>query len=389
MDNFIYDRSTRIIFGKGTEDTVGAEAKKFGSTVLLHYGGGSIKKWGLYDRVVKSLKKSGIRVIELGGVKPNPTYDLIYEGIKLCRDNSVDLVLAVGAGSVIDSSKGIAVGVPYDGDVLDFAKKKAVPSKALPVGVILTLPAAGSESSQSAVATYDDGGYPMKRDIVWENNQLIRPQFAIMNPELTFTLPPEQTANGICDIMAHAMERYFTSVKNVELTDRLCEGIIKTVINNGPIIMREPENYDARAEIMWAGSIAHNDLVGTGRQEDFMSHMIEHELSAIYDIAHGAGLAIIFPAWMKYVYKYNIDRFLQFATRVWNVDHNFYTPEETIREAISRMENFFKDLGLPTRLRDLNIPEDRFEEMAEKAVKMGSIKAITAEDIIDIFKLAR
>jgi len=389
MDNFTYDRCTKVIFGKGTEDTVGGEVKKFGNTVLLHYGGGSIKKWGLYDKVVKSLKKSGIKVIELGGVKPNPTYDLIYEGIKLCRENSVDMVLAVGAGSAIDSAKGIAVGVPYDGDVLDIALNKVTPSDALPVGVVLTMPAAGSETSQYAVATYDDDGYPMKRDIVWENNQLIRPQFAIMNPELTFTLPPEQTANGVSDIMAHAMERYFTSVKNVELTDRLCEAVIKTAINNGSVVMKEPENYDARAEIMWAGSIAHNDLLGTGRQGDFVSHMVEHELSALYDIAHGAGLSIIFPAWMKYVYKYNMDRFLQFATRVWNVDHDFYNPEKTILEAIKKLEDFYKELGLPTRLGDLDIPDDRFEEMAEKAVKPGSIKKIDAKDIVEIFKLAR
>lgn len=389
MDNFTYDRCTKVIFGKDTEDQVGKEAKNFGNTVLLLYGSGSIKKWGLYDRVIKSLKKSSIKVVELGGIKPNPTYDLIYKGIELCRKNSVDLVLAVGSGSTIDSAKGIAVGVPYDGDILDIATNKVVPCKALPVGVVLTFPAAGSETSQYAVATYDDDGYPMKRDIVWENNQLIRPQFAIMNPEVTFTLPPDQTANGICDILAHVMERYFTSLKNVELTDRLCEAVLKTVINNGPIVMKEPENYNARAEIMWAGSIAHNDLLGTGRQGDFVSHMVEHELSAIYDIAHGAGLSIIFPAWMKYVYKYNMDRFLQFATRVWNVDHDFYNPEQTILEAIKRQEDFYRRLGLPTRLSDLDITDDRFEEMAEKAVKPGSIKKINAKDIVEIFKLAK
>jgi alcohol dehydrogenase len=389
MENFVYDRCTKVIFGKGTENQVGEETKMFGNTVLLLYGGGSIKKWGLYDRVMKSLKKSDLKVLELGGVRPNPTYDLIYKGIKICRDNSVDIVLAVGSGSTIDSAKGIAVGVPYKGDVLDIARKEVVPKKALPVGVILTLPAAGSETSQYAVATYDKNGYPMKRDIVWENNQIIRPQFAIMNPELTFSLPPEQTAYGISDIIAHIMERYFTSTKNVELTDKLCEAAMKTVINNGPIVMGEPKNYDARAEIMWAGSIAHNDLLGTGRQGDFVSHMIEHELSALYDIAHGAGLSIIFPAWMKYVYRYNIDRFLQFATRVWNVDHNFYNPEQTILEAIKKLEDFYKEIGLPTRLSNLNIPHDRFEEMAEKTVKKGSIKKVNTRDIVEILKLAK
>ncbi len=389
MENFILDSSTRIIFGKGTENDVGSITKNYGKKVLVLYGGGSIKKSGLYDRVKDSLKKAGIEAVELGGVKPNPTYGIIKEGIKICRDNSVDLILAVGGGSVIDSAKGISVGVPYSGDVLDFAMQKAVPKEALPVGVVLTIPAAGSESSQYAVATYEEGGYPFKRDIVWENNEIIRPAFAIMNPELTFTLPASQTAYGICDIMSHVMERYFTSVKNVELTDRLCEGVLKTVINNGLIVMKEPEDYNARAEIMWAGSIAHNDMLGTGRQGDFVSHMIEHELSGIYDIAHGAGLAILFPAWMKYVYKYNIDRFIQFVTRVWNVDHDFYSPENTVLEGIKRMENFFAEIGLPIRLKDLDIPDDRFEEMAEKAVKPGSIKPIDAKDIVEIFKLAR
>lgn len=389
MENFVFDYCTRVVFGKGTENQVGEIAKKYGNKVFLHYGGGSIKKWGLYNRVIESLEKASIEVVELGGVRPNPTYDLIKKGIKICRENSVDLILAVGGGSVIDSAKGIAVGVPYDGDVLDFTLKKAIPKEALPLGVILTIPAAGSETSQYAIATYEEGGYPYKRDVVWENNEIIRPKFAILNPELSFTLPPYQTACGIADIMAHVAERYFTSVKNVELTDRLCEATLKTVINNGLIVMKEPGNYDARAEIMWAGSIAQSDLLGTGRQADFASHMIEHELSGIYDITHGAGLAIIFPAWMKYVYKYNIDRFIQFATRVWGVEYNIYSPERTVLEGIKRMKNFFKEISLPTTLKELNIPEDRFEEMAKKAVKLGSIKKINANDIVEILKLAK
>lgn len=389
MQDFVFDGCTRIIFGKDKENQVGELAKKYGKKVLLHYGGGSIKKFGLYDRVMASLKAAGMEVFELGGVRSNPTYDLINQGIKICKDNAIDLILAVGGGSAIDSAKGISVGAVYKGDVLDFTLEKAVATDALPVGVVLTIPAAGSESSQYAVATYMQNGYPFKRDMLWKNNEIIRPKFAILNPELTFTLTSFQTAVGIYDIMSHAMERYFTSVKNVELTDRLCEATLKTVINNATILMKEPKNYDARAEIMWAGSIAHNDLLGTGRQGDFMSHMIEHELSGIYDIAHGAGLSIVFPAWMKYVYKYNIDRFAQFATRVWNVDFNFYSPEQTILEAIKKLENFSKELGLPTRLKDVNIPDDRFAEMAANTVKMGSIKKITKEDIVEIFKLAR
>lgn len=388
MENFIYDRCTKIIFGKDTENLVGKEVKKFSSKIMLHYGGGSIKKSGLYDRVMESLKDEGIEVVEYGGVKPNPTLNFAREGIKIAKEKGVGFVLAVGGGSTIDSAKTIALGALYDGDVWDFAEQKAVAKEALPVGVILTIPAAGSESSQYAVLTNEDGPYPLKRDVIVENNKLIRPRFAILNPVLTFTLPPFQTACGICDILAHVMERYFTSVKDVELTDRLCEATMKTVINNGLIVMKEPENYSARAEIMWAGSIAHNDLLGTGRAGDFASHMIEHELSALYDIAHGAGLAIIFPAWMKYVYKYNLPRFAQFAARVWNIDDNYFSMEKMALEAVKRQINFYKELGLPTTLKEANLSAVRFEEMAEQCVKLGSIKKTSAEDICEIYKLA-
>jgi len=388
MENFIYDRSTKIIFGKETEKLAGKEVKKFASKIMLHYGGGSIKKSGLFDTVMKSLKDEGIEVIEYGGVKPNPTLNFARAGIKLAKEKGVGLILAVGGGSVIDSAKSIALGAKYDGDVWDFADKKAVAKEALPVGVILTLPAAGSESSQYCVLTNEDGPYPLKRDVIVENNQLIRPQFAILNPVLTFTLPPFQTACGVSDILAHVMERYFTNVKDVELTDRLCEATMKTVINNGLIIMKEPNNYSARAEVMWAGSIAHNDFLGTGRAGDFASHMIEHELSAIYDIAHGAGLSIIFPSWMKYAYKYNVARFAQFAARVWNVDDNLFSMESMALEAIKRLLSFYKELGLPITLKEAGIPAARFEEMAEKAVKLGNIKKTNAEDIVEIYKLS-
>jgi alcohol dehydrogenase YqhD (iron-dependent ADH family) len=388
MENFVHDRSSKIIFGKDTEDLVGKEVKRFTNKIMLHYGSGSIKKSGLYDRVMKSLEDEGIEVIAFGGVQPNPRLNLAREGIKIAKEEKVGLILAVGGGSAIDSAKTIALGALYDGDVWDFAEQKAVAKEALPVGVILTLPATGSESSQYAVITNEDGPYPLKRDILAENNQLIRPEFAILNPVLTYTLPPFQTACGVTDILAHVMERYFTSVRDVDFTDRLCEATMKTVINNGLIVMEEPENYSARAEIMWAGSIAHNDLLGTGRAGDFASHMIEHELSALYDIAHGAGLAIIFPAWMKYVYRYDLPRFAQFAERVWNVDDNYFSMERMALEAIKRMTDFFKELRLPTTLKEADLPAERFEEMAEKAVKLGSIKKMTAEDIVKIFKLA-
>lgn len=387
MNNFTFQNTTQIIFGKGTEETVGGEVKKYAKKVLLHYGGGSIKKSGLYDKVIKSLKSEGIEYIELGGVKPNPRIDLIYEGIELCRANNVDFILAVGGGSVIDSAKGIATGACYKGDVWDLYLKKDRAEKALPIGVILTIPAAGSESSGGSVVTKEKG--QLKRDIGYS---FLRPQFAIMNPEFCFTLPAYQVACGAADIMAHVMERYFTNTLHVEFIDRLSESTLITIINNAPYALKNSDNYDAFAEIMWAGTIAHNDLLGSGRDQDWASHNIEHELSGVYDIAHGAGLSIIFPAWMKYVYKTNINRFVQFAVRVWKVEQDFDNPEKTALEGIARMESFFKNLGLPVRLSEAGIMDDRFEEMAEKCVgngTLGSFRKLSKGDIVNIYRLAK
>ena len=387
MNNFIFQNTTRIIFGKGTENSVGKETAKYSKKVLLHYGSGSIKKTGLYDKVVKSLRDAGIEYVELGGVKPNPRLSLIYEGIELCRKNGIDFILAVGGGSVIDSAKGIAVGVRYDGDVWDLYLRNDSAVMALPIGVVLTIPAAGSESSGASVVTKEEG--QLKRDIGYD---FLRPQFSILDPEVCFTLPAYQVACGATDIMAHIMERYFTNTPNVELTDRLSEATLTTIINNVPLALANPNDYNAFAEIMWAGTIAHNDLLGTGRQEDWASHIIEHELSGIYDIAHGAGLAIVFPAWMKYVYKANVNRFVQFAVRVWKVEQDFYNPEKTVLEGIARLEAFFRSIGLPTRLADAGIAEDRFEEMAEKCVGSGTIggfKKLSKDDIVNIYRLAR
>ena len=388
MENFVFQSPTKIIFGKGTECQVGAETRVYSKKILLHYGGGSIKRIGLYDKVVKSLNEAGVEFIELPGAQPNPRLSLVKEGIEICRKNNIDFILAVGGGSAIDSAKAIAVGVPYEGDVWDFYSGAAVPEKALPVGVILTIPAAGSEASKSSVITNEDGWY--KRGL---NVNIIRPKFAIMNPEITYTLPPYQTACGAADIMAHVMERYFTHQKDVDFTDRLCEATLKTIIKNVPIALQDPENYQARAEIMWASTVAHNDLVGTGRIEDWASHNIEHELSGIYDVAHGAGLAVVFPAWMKYVYKHNIDRFVQFAARVWDVDIDFACPERTALEGIKRLEQFFVSIGLPVTLEGLDIPEDRLEEMADKCTdnnrkKIESFVQLDREDVLNILKIA-
>lgn len=389
MENFEFYSPTRIIFGRGTEEKVGELTKEYGTKVLLHYGGGSIKKYGLYDKVVKSLQDAGVDFIELGGVQPNPRLGLVKEGIKICRENDIDFILAVGGGSVIDSAKAISLGVPYEGDVWDFFMGKALPEKNLPVGVVLTIPAAGSESSNSVVITKEEG--LLKRSC---NNDINRPVFAIMNPELTFTLPPYQTASGVVDMMAHIMERYFTHQTDVDLTDGLCESMLKTIMKNALIVMEEPDNYDARAELMWAGTLAHNGLVGTGRIGDWASHAIEHELSAMYDVAHGAGLAVVFPAWMKYVYKHNVNRFAQFAVNVFNVDYDFANPERTALEGIRRLMDFFRRIGMPTNLEELGIPDDRLEEMASKCKRpnngrLGYFVPLTEEDILEILKLCR
>ncbi len=387
MENFVFYNPTKIIFGKGEESKVGEEVRKYTNKILLHYGGSSIKKYGLYDKITKSLKEKNIEVVELSGVQPNPRLGLVYKGIEICRKNNIDFILAVGGGSVIDSAKAIAVGAKYEGDVWDFYKPDGKRTRdILPVGVVLTIPAAGSESSGASVILKEEG--LLKRCYI---NDKLRPKFAILNPEITFTLPKDQTVNGISDIFAHGMERYFTNIKNVDFTDRLLEGAFKSLIRNAYVVIENPKDYAARAEIMWISTVIHNDLLGKGRVEDWASHDIEHELSGIYDIAHGAGLSIIFPAWMKYVYKNNIDRFAQFAQRVFGVDVYFDEEAKMAIEGIKRLENFYKDIGLPTRLNEINIASDRFEEMAEKCVgrgPIGNFMKLNKKDIVNIYKIA-
>ncbi|WP_138416581.1 iron-containing alcohol dehydrogenase [Aquibacillus sediminis] len=387
MRNFVFDNKTKIIFGKDQEQVVGKEVAPYGKKLLLHYGGGSIKETGLYDKVIESLKAQGIEVFELGGVKPNPRVSLVREGVSLCKEHDIDFILSVGGGSVIDSAKAIAAGVKYDGDVWDFYTGKASISESLPTGVVLTIPAAGSESSAGTVITNEDGLYKRATGHI-----SLRPQFAILNPELTYTLPAYQTAAGVTDMMSHIFERYFTNEQNVELTDRLSEATLRTIIHNAPVVLEEPSNYDARAEIMWAGTLAHNDLLDTGRLGDWGSHDIEHELSGIYDITHGAGLAIIFPAWMKYVYQQDVNRFAQFANRVWGVEIDLNNLEKTALAGIEKLEQFFQSIGMPTTLREANIDDKHFEEMAKKATEngpLGNFVKLHAEDVHQIYKLAQ
>jgi alcohol dehydrogenase len=386
MENFTFQNATRIVFGRGVEAETGRETARHAKKVLLHYGGGSIKTSGLYDRVCASLKKAGVEYVELGGVKPNPRLSLVREGIRICREQRIGMVLAVGGGSVIDSAKGIGIGVPYAGDVWDFYTKAAAPQEMLPVGVVLTIPAAGSESSNGSVITNEKGDF--KKDA---GGECMRPKFAIMNPEITFTLPPYQTACGAADIMAHVMERYFTRIDGVDFTDRLCEATLRTIIENVPVVLARPDDYDARSQIMWAGTIAHNDLLSTGRVGDWASHMIEHELSGIYDVAHGAGLAVIFPSWMKQVYRTDVNRFARFAVRVWGVEPRFDWSERSALEGIGRTKAFFRDIGLPTSLKELDIDGKRLEEMAKKATEngpLGNFAKLSEKDVLSIYKAA-
>ncbi|MDR4945217.1 iron-containing alcohol dehydrogenase [Neobacillus cucumis] len=387
MENFVFQNGTKLIFGKDTEKLVGQESVVYGKKLLLHYGGGSIKLSGLYDTVLQSLTEQGIETFELGGVKPNPRVCLVREGIKLCKENNIGFILAVGGGSVIDSAKAIAAGVNYDGDVWDLFNGKGVVKDCLPIGTVLTIPAAGSETSNGTVITNEDGLY--KRST---SHNTMRPKFSILNPILTFTLPAYQTACGITDMMAHILERYFTNEKNVELTDRLCEGALRTIINNAQVVIQDPTNSAARAEIMWSGTIAHNDILGTGRIGDWGSHDIEHEISGIYDIAHGAGLAIVFPAWMKYVYKHDINRFVQFANRVWDVEIDLNNLEKTALAGIRKTEKFLSSIGMPIRLKEAGIGDEHIEEMSKKGTEkgpLGNFAKLYETDVIKILNLAK
>jgi alcohol dehydrogenase YqhD (iron-dependent ADH family) len=389
MENFEFLSPTQIIFGRGTQNRVGSECKRYSNKILLLYGGGSIKRSGLYDQIAHSLNEAGVEFWELGGVQPNPRLSLVHQGIAICREHDLGLILAVGGGSVIDSAKATAVGVPYEGDVWDFFANQAIPERKLPVGVVLTISAAGSEASNSAVITNENGW------LKWGLNvELNRPNFAIMNPELTYSLPAYQTACGTVDIMAHIMERYFTNVSDVDLTDRLCEGALKTIIKNAPVALAEPDNYAARAEMMWTGTLAHNNLLGTGRVGDWAAHMIEQSISALYDVAHGAGLAVVFPAWMKYTLQRNMTRLIQFAVRVWDVEYDFQNPEQTALEGIRRLESFYRQIGMPLTLHDLNVPDDRLEEMAAKTFKpwvgsVGGVSRFNQADVLAVLQLAR
>lgn len=388
MNNFTFYSPTYFVFGKGQENETAKYVRRFGgSKVLLHYGGGSAKRTGLLDRVMKSLTEEGIPFVELGGVLPNPRSGLVYKGIELCRKEGVDFILAVGGGSTIDSAKAIAAGAVYDGDFWDFYEGKEI-TRALPVGTVLTIAAAGSEGSPDSVITREDG--MLKRGA---SGEAIRPAFSILNPELTFTLPAYQTACGATDIMAHVFERYFTPTEDVEITDRLCEAVLLTMIREVPRVLQNPCDYEARANIMWAGMVAHNDLCGVGRVQDWSSHKIEHELSALYDVAHGAGLAVIFPAWMKFVMHKNVSRFAQAAVRIWGCQMDFEHPENTAEEGIQRFEAFLSSIGMPLTFAEIGAKKEDIPYMVKNmglglTGSIGGFQKLFHHDIEKIYEIA-
>ena len=386
MKNFDYCVRTNVIFGKDTETRAGSETARYAKRALLHHSGGHAVKSGLVDRIKGSLKSAGVEWVELDGVQPNPRLSLVYKGIEIVKKEKLEFILAVGGGSVIDSAKAIALGAINEGDVWEFYDRKRTTDKALPVGAVVTIPAAGSESSISSVITDERG--PWKRGF---NGECIRPVFAILNPELTYSLPPFQTACGIADMMAHIMERYFTKEPHVELTDELCEGALRAIIRNGRRIFSGGEkDYNARAEIMWAGALAHNSLLDTGRTGDWGSHAMGHELSALFETTHGAALSIIFPAWITYNVKEGTSRFARFAAKVWGVDGAFYDLEQAALEGVFRMKDFFRSIGLPVSFADARIDTGRIGEMAKRAVSfgpIGSYRKLEQKDVEAIYRL--
>jgi len=391
MNNFTFYSPTYFSFGKDAENDTGKLVKRFGgSKVLIHFGGGSVVRSGLLDRVKKSLDAEGIAYVELGGVKPNPRSGLVYEGIELCRREKVDFVLAVGGGSAIDSAKAIAAGVPYEGDFWDFYQGKVVEAgKALPIATVLTIAAAGSEGSPDSVITNENGMF--KRGATGEG---MRPCFSILNPALTQTLPPYQTACGVTDIMAHLYERYLTNTTDVEVTDRVIEALLLTMIHEAPRVMADPDCYEARANIMWAGMMAHNNCCGVGRSQDWTSHDVEHELSAVYDCAHGAGLAVVMPAVFTYNMNHNVMRFAQAAVRVWGCQMDFEHPEVTAKAGIEALRAFLKSIGMPGNFEELGAKEEDIEKMAYSCVsgdgrpgRIGGFVSLDQKDIENIYRL--
>ena len=393
MKDFVYYAPTEVVFGEHSEERVASLIKKYGGTkVLVHYGGKSAVRSGLLDKICGLLSEGGIDHVTLGGVVPNPRLSKVYEGIELCRKEGVDFILAVGGGSVIDSVKAIAYGVCHEGDVWDFYLGKAEPRQMLPVATVLTIPAAGSEMSEASVITNEDGDIKLGY-----SNDMSRPKFAIMNPRRTFTLPPYQTAAGVTDMMMHTMERYFSKDDDMDLTTDLAEAVLRRMKTAVFAVLKDPEDYRNRAQVMWGGSVAHNGLTGCGISDDWATHMLEHELSGMFDVTHGAGLAAIWPSWARYVMHENLSRFVRFAVNVMDVPNDFTDPEGTALKGIEAMERFYHDIGMPINIKELigrDITDDEIKEMTRKCSRdntatCGCLKVLHAEDMEKIYKMAR
>ncbi len=393
MKDFNYYAPTEVVFGQQSEEQVAALVKKYGGTkVLVHYGGKSAVKSGLLDKICGLLTEGGIPFVKLGGVVPNPRLSLAQQGIELCRKEGVDFLLAVGGGSVIDSAKCIAYGVPYEGNVWDIYLGKAAPVKMLPVASVLTIPAAGSEMSEASVITNEDGDVK-----IGYSNSLSRPKFAIMNPCRTFSLPPYQTAAGVTDMMMHTMERYFTKDDDMDLTTDIAEAMLRSMKEAVFAVLKNPEDYRYRAQIMWGGSLMHNGLTGCGVSDDWATHQIEHELSAMFDVTHGAGLAAVWPSWARYVMHENLSRFVRFAVNVMGVPNDFTDPEGTALKGIEAMERFYHAIGMPINIKELigkDVTDEEIREMTRKCSRdyqrtVGCLKVLKAEDMEAIYYMAR
>lgn len=393
MKDFNYYAPTEVVFGKESEEQVARLVKKYGGTkVLVHYGGQSAIRSGLLPKIFDLLNQAGIDFVKLGGVVPNPRLSLAQKGIELCRREGVDFILAVGGGSVIDSSKCIAYGVPYEGNVWDFYQGKAKATAMLPLAAVLTIPAAGSEMSESSVITNEDGDVKLGY-----SNNLSRPKFAIMNPCRTFTLPPYQTAAGVTDMMMHTMERYFTKDDDMDLTTDLAEALLRSMKNAVFAVLKNPEDYRYRAQIMWGGSLMHNGLTGCGVSDDWATHQLEHELSGMFDVTHGAGLAAVWPSWARYVMHENVSRFVRFAVNVMDVPNDFTDPEGTALKGIEAMERFYHAIGMPINIKELigrDITDAEIKEMTRKCSRdnkatCGCLKVLKAEDMEAIYQMAR
>lgn len=392
MKDFNFYAPTRVVFGREAEEKLPQLIQQYGGgKVLVHFGGGSARKSGLLDKVEKMLTEAGISFLELGGVVPNPLLSKVKEGIALCQKEQVDFILAVGGGSVIDSAKAIGYGVGYSGDVWDFWDGKAVPQSCLPIGVMLTIPAAGSEMSSSCVITNDEG--MLKRGV---NSDLCRCKFAIMNPERTYTLPPYQTAAGATDIMMHTMERYFSKYEDALLTDAIAEALLRTVMEATPEVLKNPEDYRHRAAIMWASSLSHNDLTECGTEKDFACHKLEHELSGLFGVTHGAGLAAIWGSWARYVMDKHLNRFAKFAVNVMGVTNDFTDAKATALKGVEAIERFFHAIGMPTSIPELigrQATDEEIETLVEKCsrggkMNIGAMEVLTPKDMTAVYRLA-